>query len=345
MKMHLALLTLGLVALYAHEARAQEAAPDTTVQDATARPWVVYEGASGPGEGKHVVFVTGDEEYRSEEAMPMLARILAERHGFTCTVLFAIDPETGLINPDVQTNIPGLERLEEADLMVLFTRFRELPDEQMKHLIDYTNSGKPIVGLRTSTHAFNYTRDTTGAYARYDYRSSDPEGGYGRAVFGETWINHHGDHGTESTRGLINGLHAEHPVLRGVGDIWGPTDVYGVRPLVGDPDVLVFGQVLRGMEPASPPNFDKSIMPIAWTKEYTGETGNAARVFATTMGASVDLESEDLRRLLVNAVYWGLEMEEEIPERADVAIVGDYDPTFFGFGDYQKGLKPSDFAQ
>ena len=337
-------LALVLAALLAYEARAQEAAQDTA-GGTTGQPWVVYEGTQGPGVGQHVVFVTGDEEYRSEEGMPMLARILAEHHGFTCTVLFAIDPETGLINPDVQTNIPGLERLETADLMVLFTRFRELPDEQMKHIIDYTNSGKPIVGLRTSTHAFNYTRDTTNAYAKYDYRSDEPEGGYGRAVFGETWINHHGDHGTESTRGLINGLHAGHPILRGVGDIWGPTDVYGVRPLVGDPDVLVFGQVLEGMEPTAMPNFEKAIMPVAWVKDYTGETGNTARVFATTMGAAVDLESEGLRRLLVNAVYWGLEMEEEIPEAANVAIVGDYDPTFFGFGDYRKGLRPSDFER
>ena len=339
------LLALGLTVLLAQNVAAQEAVAEDTVQDATSQRWVVYEGDDGPGAGKQIVFVTGDEEYRSEEGMPMLARILAEHHGFTCTVLFAIDPETGLINPDHQTNIPGLEQLEDADLMVLFTRFRELPDEQMKHIIDYTNSGKPIIGLRTSTHAFNYTRDTTNAYAKYDYRSSDPEGGYGRAVFGETWINHHGDHGTESTRGLINGLYAEHPVLRGVQDLWGPTDVYGVRPLVGDPDVLVFGQVLSGMEPTSSPNFDKAIMPIAWVKEYTGETGNAARVFATTMGASTDLQSEDLRRLLVNAAYWGLEMESQILESADVTIVGDYDPTPFGFGDYQKGLKPADFAQ
>lgn len=318
---------------------------DGAAQHAADQPWVVYEGGNGPGNGKHIVFVTGDEEYRSEEAMPMLAQILAEHHGFTCTVLFAIDPETGKINPDYQTNIPGLEQLETADLMVLFTRFRELPDEQMKHIVDYTNSGKPIIGLRTATHAFNYTRDTSSPYAKYDFRSEDPAGGYGRVVLGETWINHHGDHGRESTRGLLNGTLAEHPILQGVQDIWVPTDVYGVRELTGDPDVLIFGQVLSGMEPTSAPNFDKAIMPVAWIKRYTGETGNTARVFNTTMGSAVDLQNEDLRRLLVNAAYWGMGMEDQIPGEADVAIVGDYDPTFFGFGDYQKGLKPSDFAR
>ncbi|MHC4489790.1 MAG: hypothetical protein ACYSW7_11560, partial [Planctomycetota bacterium] len=109
---------------------------------------------TGAGKGKHIVFVIGDDEYRSEDSMPMLAKILAVHHGFKCTALFAINKETGEIDPKTLDNIPGLEALKTADLMVIFTRFRELPDEQMKYIIDYTNSGKPIVGLRTATHAF-----------------------------------------------------------------------------------------------------------------------------------------------------------------------------------------------
>lgn len=334
MRLRSAILTLSLAGLITTGAFAQ---------NQTDPQWVVYEGGNGPGRGKHIVFVSGDEEYRSEEALPMLAKILAEHHGFTCTVLFAVDPQTGEINPDHQTNIPGLHLLQTADLMVLFTRFRELPDDQMKYIVDYTNSGKPIIGLRTATHAFHYTRNPNSPYAKYDYNSKQLEGGYGRQVFGETWVNHHGDHGKESTRGLINGLWQEHPILNGVKDIWGPTDVYGIRDLTGDVEVLVYGQSLWGMEPTSPPNNDKSIMPVAWIKTYTGETGNTARVFATTMGAAVDLQSEDLRRLLVNASYWAMGMEDQIPERANVDYVGEYTPTFFGFGDYQKGLKPSDF--
>ena len=77
-----------------------------------ARDWVVYEGKEGPGQGRHIVFITGDEEYRSEEGMPMLAKILAVRHGFKCTVLFAIDPADGTINPKVVNNLPGAEALE-----------------------------------------------------------------------------------------------------------------------------------------------------------------------------------------------------------------------------------------
>ncbi len=309
-------------------------------------PWVRYEGTSGPGQGTHIVLVSGDEEYRSEEALPMLAKILAVRHGFTCTVLFPIDPADGQIEPDHQTNIPGLDQLATADLMVLFTRFRELPPDQMQHIAAYTRSGRPIIGLRTATHAFRYQRNTDSPHAKYDWQSEVEgwEGGYGRQVFGETWVNHHGVHGEESTRGLVNGIHADQPILNGVSDIWGPTDVYGLRDIVGDETVLVYGQPLAGMAATASPNWAKSIMPVAWTKEYRTETGNTARVFATTMGASVDLENEDLRRLLVNAAYWAVGMEADIPEEADVRYVDPYAPTFFGFDEHQEGLIPADFA-
>src|SRR5436190_18913986 len=106
----------------------------------------VLDGFDGPGKGKHVVLVSGDEEYRSEETLPQMAKILAKHHGFKCTVLFAIDPQTGFISPPTNNNIPGLEALATADLMVIFTRFRNLPDEQMKHVVDYVESGKPVIG-------------------------------------------------------------------------------------------------------------------------------------------------------------------------------------------------------
>jgi len=304
--------------------------------------WIAYGGFDGPGKGKHIVFVTGDEEYRSEEAMPQLAKILATHHGFKCTVLFAINKETGAIDPDTVDNIPGLEALQTADLMVIFTRFRELPDEEMKYIVDYVDSGKPILGLRTATHAFNYRKNRKSPYAKYSSRNRVWRGGFGRRVLGETWIAHHGDHGTESTRGIIAEGMEDHPIVRGCEDIWGPTDVYEVRKLSGDSKPLVMGRVLRGMTPDSPPNTDKEDMPVAWVKTYTSEKGKTARIFTTTMGAASDLESEGLRRLLVNACYWCLGMENQIPARAKVDIVGEYKPTFFGFGKFKKGVKPSD---
>src|SRR5215475_4534227 len=125
---------------------------------------VVYQGKQGPAVGKHIVFLSGDEEYRSEEGLPMLAKILAIRHGFKCTVLFSINPADGTIDPVTQTNMPGIEALDSADLCVMALRFRELPDETMKHFADYLNAGKPIIALRTSTHAFAYDRNKHGPY-------------------------------------------------------------------------------------------------------------------------------------------------------------------------------------
>ena len=303
--------------------------------------WVTYAGGDGPGRGKHVVLISGDEEYRSEEALPMLAKILAVRHGFQATVLFAVDPESGVIDPNNRSNIPGLHLLAEADMMIIATRFRELPDEQMKPIVDFVNSGKPILGLRTATHAFSYDEKKDSNYVRYDWRSKDWPGGFGKQVLGETWVAHHGAHGQESTRGVIDPEQAEHPILRGVEDIWGPSDVYTVGTLPENTTVLVKGQVLRGMQPEDPPT-DKPLMPLVWTRTFTGEKGEPSRVIATTMGASVDLESEGLRRLLVNAVYWGVGLDDKIPEQANVDYVGEYKPTFFGFGSFVKGVKPAD---
>src|SRR5262245_34613402 len=158
--------------------------------------WVEYPGQPG---SKHIFLISGDEEYRSEETLPQLGKILAKHHGFRCTVLFAIDPKDGAINPNVRNNIPGLEALKSADLMVLATRFRDLPDEQMKHIADYVESGKPIIGMRTATHAFAPEKSKT--YAKYHW--ANKEGGFGRKVLGETWVSHHGGHGSQSTRGLI----------------------------------------------------------------------------------------------------------------------------------------------
>lgn len=313
-------------------------------RSADAGPGVVFEGKDGPGKGKHIVFVIGDDEYRSEELMPMLGKILAVHHGFKCTALFSLNKESGEIDPGAQDNIPGLEALETADLMVIFTRFRELPDEQMKYIIDYTNSGKPIVGLRTATHAFNYSRNKNSPYAKYSFQSNDPKGGWGRQVLGETWINHYGDHQRESTRGVIAKGMENDPIVRGCEDIWGPSDVYGLTTLEGDCKPVVMGVVLKGMDPKDEPNLEKKPVPVAWTKTFTGDKGKTARVFTTTMGHASDFKSEGFRRLMVNACYWALAMEDKIPARAEVGLVGEYNPNDIGMGKFKKGLKPSDLA-
>ena len=307
---------------------------------ATAADWAGYQGKAGAGIGKHIVLLAGDEEYRSEEGLPQLAKILSQRHGFQCTVLFPIHPADGTIDPNNLTNVPGMHLLRTADLVILQFRFRELPDADMKHFVDYLHSGKPLIAIRTATHAFQYSRNPQSPYARFDRRSREWPGGFGQQVLGDTWVAHHGGHGTESTRGLIDGTQAAHPVLRGVENVWGPTDVYRIIHLQPSDTVLMHGLVLRGMTADSPPNFTKSLMPLVWVRDYTWENGNTTRAITSTIGAAVDLRSEDLRRMFVNACYWltGL----DAPENADAAVVGEFEPGYFGSGRFKRGVRPRD---
>lgn len=300
---------------------------------------LVFHGKTGPGSGKRIVLLSGDDEYRSEQALPQLAKILSERHGFETTVLFSIDAATGTIVPDKHDNIPGLETLDSADLVVMLLRFRDLPDSQMKHIVDYVEAGKPIVALRTSTHAFEIKSSPT--YQRWSYNSKEWDGGFGRQVLGETWINHHGKHKIQSTRAMFVPGQERSPILRGIadGEIWVPTDVYSVK-LPQPPGIqpLLVGAVLESMEPAAAPvkgPQNEPMLPLAWTKTYHG-----GRIFTTTMGSAQDLLNEGFRRLVVNACYWGLGMEP--PAKADVGLVGQYSPLPFGFGGFQKGLKVGD---
>ena len=308
--------------------------------------WCVYQGKEGPGVGKHIVLVSGDDEYRSEEALPMLGKILAVRHGFKCTVLFAIDPEDGTIKPNHQTNIPGMQAIDSADLVILGLRFRNLPDEQMKHFVDYVDAGKPIIGLRTATHAFNYPKDSESKYKHYTWTSKKWKGGFGQQVLGETWINHHGHHKKESCRGVFAGNMREDPILNGVNDVWGPSDVYGIRNLPDSANILMLGEVIAGMKPTDGSTKGKKndpMMPVAWTKGFKSKSGKESRIFCTTMGAATDLENEGLRRLIVNASFWCVEMESRIPGSANVDYVDEYNPTDFGFNTFKKGMTPRDY--
>lgn len=314
---------------------------------------LVYRGTAGPGLGKHVVLLAGDEEYRSEEGLPQLAKILSERHGFTCTVLFSVN-ERGEIDPEARTRQQGLSALAKADLCIMLLRFRCWPDVDMKHFVDYYLSGRPFLGLRTSTHAFDYPPDSTSPYRKYAWKSTEWPGGFGKQVLGETWVDHWGIHGRQATRGLPESAKKEHPILRGVGLLFGPSDVYEAHPLQ-DAEVLVRGQVLSGMQPTSQPAqgrrktslgveqpIDDPMMPIVWTREPVNEAGKRNRILTCTMGAATDLADESLRRLLVNGVYWLVGLEAKIPTKADVTFVGKYEPSEFGFGGFRKGVKPSE---
>jgi type 1 glutamine amidotransferase len=306
---------------------------------------VTYRGQHGPGRGKHIVMIAGDDgEYHSEEALPQFAKILSVHHGFNATVIFPLDPD-GTINPHQNKNLPGLEALKDADLLVLFMRWRDLPDDQVKLILDYVQSGRPVFAIRTGTHPFQLRTSKT--YEKWSWDSKVPgwEGGFGRKVLGETWVAHHGQHGKQSTRALFAPGAEKSPLLRGIksGEIWVPTEVYEVRlPMQPTCKPLLLGQVLSGLHPNDPPvpgKVNDPMMPVAWTNDYQG-----ARVFVSTMGAADDFESEALRRLFINAAYWTVGLEKKIPAHADVRLVGDYHPHSYTSEEYTKGVKPSDLA-
>lgn len=311
-----------------------------------AEPWLSLPAGDSPGKGKHIVFIAAEESYRSEESMPMMARIMA-RQGFQCTVLFAIDPKDGTINPQIKDNIPGLEALDSADLLVAFMRWRELPDDQMKHFIDYTESGKPIVGIRNATHPFRYAKNPSSPYAKYDSKSINPQGGWGRLVLGETWVSHYAKNLVESTRCDVVPAAAEHPIFKGVNkSFWIPDDVYGVsESLHGDSTPILLGQPLMGWTAEDKPVADKKPLPIAWTKSYAGASGKAARIFTTTMGHGDAFKIEDFRRMLCNACYWCLGMEAQIHPKADMSVPGTYTPGPVGAKGLKTGVKPADLAR
>src|SRR4051812_12908231 len=310
---------------------------------ARAGDWISYDPKPGPGGGKHVVFLSGDEEYRSEEGLPMLAKLLSQRHGFKCTILFALDPD-GTINPDNANSLGDAQALDSADAIVMQLRFRNWPDEQMKHFVDAYHRGVPIIGLRTATHSFQFKQ---GSYKDYN--------NFGKRVLGEQWVNHWGSHKSEATLGVIEPGAKDDPVLRGVSDVFGTTDVYEAYP-PADAKILLRGEVLKGMTPTSPPadykkkrSTDKKeqgvndpMMAVAWTRVFKNEAGKENRILCTTMGAATDFENEGMRRLIVNGVYWGLGMD--VPEKADVQIVGNYKPSAYGFKGYRKGVRPEDHA-
>jgi type 1 glutamine amidotransferase len=304
---------------------------------------VVYKGEQGPGLGKHIVLLAGDHEYRSEESLPALARILAKHYGFTCSVFFTTDPATGFIEPG-SSHIQGLEALRTADLLIVFLRFQDFPDAEMQHIVDYLERGGPVVGFRTATHAFQIRRpDAT--FLKYTWRGGDPQypGGFGRQILGETWVSHYGTNHKQSSRLVLQAAEADHPILRGVKDVWAQSGGYTANPIEGS-RVLALGQILNGMTPDSPAAPDKKEMPVAWYRSYQSPSGKTGRVFTTTHGASEDLLNDGFRRMSVNALLWAAGLESAIQASNDIGFVGPFQPTTYAFEGYVKNIKPADMA-
>jgi hypothetical protein len=157
-------------------------------------------------------------------------------------------------------------------------------------------------------------------------------------------MNHHGQWHADSTRGILVPEMKDHPILRGVKDVWGPSDVYRTYKeggqLPAGCTALVWGQPLLGRKPTDAPNPRLEPLPVAWFKHWQTRSGRRARVFQSTMGSAQDLECADLRRLVINAVYWGLGMEAAIDARRSVDIVGTYKPLEAGFNYAELGVVP-----
>jgi len=307
-----------------------------------AAEWLNLPAKQGTANGKKVVLVSGDEEYRSEESCPMLAKILSQKFGFNCVVLFSINPDGGYIDPNFRENIPGLSELDSADLLIIGTRFRELPDDQLAHFASFLNAGKPVIGFRTATHAF------TGPAMAGDFKWSN----FGINILGEKWVSHHGKHKSEGTRSVVEEANATNEILQGVGEIFATTDVYGIANLDQHAaTILLRGAVTQSLKPSSknlegPKN--NPMMPLAWLRDYTAPNKKAkGKAFCTTLGASMDFADEDLRRLMINASLQltGL----RIPTTADVKVVDPFTPSEYRAitekNFYKnRNLKPDDYA-
>jgi len=311
---------------------------------------LVYKGTEdGIGKGKHIVFIANDHEYRSEETCPLLAKMLAKHQGFDCTVLFGIDEEGNIKAGDA--GIPNLELLKEADLVVFFTRFLNLPDAQVQHIADYLERGGPIIGMRTSTHAF-YKQEGTWEKFNYEYKGEDYPGGFGKQIFGSTWHrqkgqSHYGrNHGEGSTLIPLESA-KDHPILRGVQPFHAFSGAYKSTPPVGATP-LVEVQVLNTFSSSDDINKSKPKVNAGWTRDhYTAPSGmkKDARVVYTSIGASEDFLDANSRRFLINSCLWSIGMEDEIKADLNVDIVGGFKPSAYATNALNRlGVKPADLV-
>jgi len=299
---------------------------------------LVFEGdASKPGKAKHVVLLAGDEEYRSEEAMPMLAQILAKQ-GFKCTVLFSMDKENKFVSPNNHKSLSNPTALDSADAILMSLRFRNWPEETFDKFSAAFERGTPISALRTSTHAFKTPKKSP--YSKYDWRSKVKgwEGGFGRQVLGESWVSHWGAHAKQGVNTYTIAENKDHSILNGVEKIFVRSDLYEAKPLQPS-TILLEGQITENLNPDSKELTEHKKGSVrqacAWTREFKHENGNVSKIFTTTMGSSEDLNDENLRRLVINSLYYGLDLE--VPEKANVDFVSKYIPTFYGTKDFPEG--------
>lgn len=244
--------------------------------------------------GNRIVLIGAEDEYHSPETMPALAKELEAQHGMSCKVLADKNnvsnwkPESGKRINELQ----GIEALNDADLLVLFMRFRTINEDQCQVLHNYLDTGKPIVGFRTSTHSFNYHKDDPLAHWNL----------FGAQVLGAPWETHYGH--KSSTDVSIVPEEANHPILTGVDKQFHVRSwLYKTRP-----NYPPFGARALLMGKAVDPDKPAIESPVAWTMTHPG----GGRVFTTTLGGAgpevkpSDFEVPAVRRLVINGIHWAL---------------------------------------
>jgi len=254
--------------------------PTVTSTSLTGKPQFTFKNDHRP----RVVFISAESEYGAAESLPDFAHELEMKYGLCCEVLQGSTEKKG---PD-RNYIGGMEVLADADLAVLFVRRRSLPAADMKYFRDYMDSGRPLIGLRTASHAFDTRGTAPEGYA--EWRDLDP------AVLGGSYHGHHGS-GPICTVTLAEKAR-RHPILAGVSlPFTSNGSLYEVRPLGKRTRQLLIGTI-GGAEPE----------PVAWTNRY-----GKSRVFYTSLGHPDDFKNEDFRTLLINAVFWA--MSKSVPQQ------------------------------
>jgi type 1 glutamine amidotransferase/nicotinamidase-related amidase len=229
---------------------------------------------AAPAPKPHVVIVASEEEYHAKETLPAFAKDELEgKLGWGVTVL----------QSDSKTDLPGLDALKDADLLVTFIRRRTLPPDQLGKFQAYFEAGKPVVALRTSSHAFQN-------WLEFD-----------KQVLGGNYHNHYGNTGATHVTLADGGAAAGHPILRGVTPFDSAGSLYMASPLAPTATPLLTGTWQ-----------DKPAEPVAWTNTYKG-----GRVFYTSLGHPKDFESPQFRRLLVNAMHWAA--DQPVPAASTAA--------------------------
>ncbi|MEY2714045.1 MAG: hypothetical protein RIT24_388 [Planctomycetota bacterium] len=281
---------------------------------------------------RHVAFVAGDDEYRSEETLPMLAALAARELGVRTTVCLPRNAE-GAIDPSCKTHIDNLPAIDSADALVLFTRFRELPDDELRRITDHAALGRAMVGFRTSTHAFLYPEGSP---------HRDKNDAWPRATFGQKWITHHGhfdDGKAPLTDVAIDEGAKGHPILRGVAPFAAFSWLYhvdgGGDSLEQPCEILMRGTALRSGH-QDQQRFPRT-QPVAWTRALPRDGGEKQRVFFTTLGHPFDFREPSMRRMCLQAIAWLLQREGEVPQegmRCEPAAP--FDPSPSGVGAHRR---------